>query len=74
MGAALIGWRSLPRPPQGATTVAFIVLWLLAASSPRPQPARHPGGRLPASAVALLTAWTAATGALAGLAWHTVVH
>lgn len=80
---------------QGATTFAFLVLWLLGGifTSPSNMPdalaaiaetlpsygvvqvgwSSATGEAIPASAIAVLIAWTVGAGALAGLAWRRVV-
>jgi ABC-2 type transport system permease protein len=92
---ALLGLSFAAQAAQGATNLAFLVLWLLGGifTSPNSLPdtlaslARHlpsfgviqvgqsaaSGGPVPPSAIAVLTAWTVAAGALAALAWRRAV-
>jgi ABC-2 type transport system permease protein len=91
----LIGLTFGGEAAHGATTLAFVVLWLLGGilTSPSEMPdalgaiaetlpsygvvqvgqSVAGGSSLPASAVAVLAAWTVAAGALAALAWRRVV-
>jgi ABC-2 type transport system permease protein len=91
----LIALSVNPEAAQGATTLAFMVLWLLGgiftppgelpevlAAVSRTLPSYGVlvvgdsvagAGPIPASAVAVLAAWTAGAGALAALAWRRVV-
>jgi ABC-2 type transport system permease protein len=92
---ALLGLSFAAQAAQGATNLAFLVLWLLGGifTSPDSLPdtlaavartlpsygaiqvgqAAASGELVPASAVALLAAWTAGAGALAALAWRRVM-
>jgi len=91
----LIGLTFGAESAQNATTLAFVVLWLLGGifTSPANMPAVLAavsrtlpsyglvemgwsiagGDTVPASAVAVLVAWTAGAGALAALAWRRVM-
>ncbi len=92
---ALLGLTFAAQAAQGATNLAFLVLWLLGGifTSPDSLPdtlaavsrslpsygaiqvgqAAAGGSLIPASAVAVLAAWTAGAGALGALAWRRVV-
>jgi ABC-2 type transport system permease protein len=92
---ALIGLTFGGEAAQGATTLAFVVLWLLGGilTSPSEMPdalgaiaetlpsygvvqvgqSVAGGSSVPASAGAVLAAWTVGAGALAALAWRRVV-
>jgi ABC-2 type transport system permease protein len=92
---ALLGLSFAAQAAQGATNLAFLVLWLLGGifTSPDSLPdalaavartlppygaiqvgqAAASGDLVPASAVAVLAAWTAGAGALAALAWRRVM-
>jgi ABC-2 type transport system permease protein len=92
---ALIGLTFVAEAAQGATTLAFLVLWLaggiftLPSNMPDPLAAvanalpsygvvqvgwsAAGAGSVPASAVAVLAAWTAGAGALAAIAWRRVL-
>jgi ABC-2 type transport system permease protein len=92
---ALLGLTFAAQAAQGATNLAFLLLWLLGGifTSPDSLPdtlaavarslpsygaiqvgqAAASGNLVPASAVAVLAAWTAGAGALAALAWRRVV-
>jgi ABC-2 type transport system permease protein len=91
----LIGLTFGAESAQNATTLAFVVLWLLGGifTSPANMPdvlaavsrtlpsyglvelgwSIAGGDTVPASAVAVLVAWTAGAGALAALAWRRVM-
>ena len=91
----LIGLTFGGEAAHGATTLAFVVLWLLGGifTPPSQMPdalgaiaetlpshgvvqvgqSVAGGHALPASAVAVLAAWTVGAGALAALAWRRVV-
>jgi ABC-2 type transport system permease protein len=92
---ALIGLTFGGEAAQGATTLAFVVLWLAGGIFTPPSQMPHALGAiaetlpsygvvqvgqsvagglpLPASALAVLAAWTVGAGALAALAWRRVV-
>jgi ABC-2 type transport system permease protein len=92
---ALLGLTFAAQAAQGATNLAFLVLWLLGGifTSPDGLPdslaavarslpsygaiqagqAAASGDLVPASAVAVLTAWTVGAAALAALAWRRVM-